>query len=152
MACDLRADRFKLNLYINKFLEYNKSVTVKKMRKPFFKKTILWVVPALGIFYSSYALSHRFLHDRMPFNCHQIGCMAGEPDEVADNCRCGEVDILELPCKGKTECSPPETGECAEGRYCKAFLPECINKKDCEDIPLETLPEKILNDPPPLDR
>jgi len=40
------------------------------------RKILFWCVLAIALFSSSYALSHRFLHDRMPFNCHQLGCMA----------------------------------------------------------------------------
>ena len=104
-----------------------------------FKNPLFGIVLTVGILFSSYALSHRFLHDRMPFNCHQIGCMAGETDKVAETCCCGEVNILDLPCKGKVECLSP-TGSCTEGRYCKAFLPDCFKKVDCTEVDLEAPP------------
>jgi len=103
------------------------------------KKLLFWCVLGLGIFGSSYALCHRFLHDRMPFNCHQIGCMAGEPDEVAETCRCGEVNILDLPCGGKMECRSADNS-CAGGRYCKAYLPDCLKEADCKPVDLEAPP------------
>ncbi len=103
------------------------------------RKFIFGVVLGIGILYSSYAVSHRFLHDRMAFNCHQMGCMAGEPDDVAGNCRCGEVNILDLPCKGKVECRT--SGDlCSGGRYCKAYLPDCLEQTDCEQVNLEAPP------------
>jgi hypothetical protein len=75
----------------------------------------------------------------MSFNCHQIGCMAGEPDKVADTCHCGEVDILDLPCKGKVECRSSE-GSCAGGRYCKAYLPDCLKEENCIEVDQEAPP------------
>jgi len=103
------------------------------------RKILFWCVLAIALFSSSYALSHRFLHDRMPFNCHQLGCMAGETDEVAATCRCGEVNILALPCKGKVDCQA-SGNSCPGGRYCKAYLPDCLKDADCVEIDLEALP------------
>jgi hypothetical protein len=110
------------------------------------KKTLFWGILAAGGLSSSYALSHRFLHDRMPFNCHEIGCMAGEPDETARRCRCGDVDILNLPCRGKAACRSPEPS-CTEGHFCKAFLPDCFKDEDCKNIDMEAPPS--LPDPLP---
>jgi hypothetical protein len=112
-----------------------KFITYKKIKRKF----LFWCALGIGILSSSYALSHRFLHDRMPFNCHQIGCMAGEPDEVAATCRCGEVNILALPCKGKVDCQT-SGGSCPGGRYCMAYLPDCLKDADCVEIDLEAPP------------
>lgn len=112
-----------------------KFITNKKIRR----KLLFWCVLTFGLLSSSYALSHRFLHDRMPFNCHQIGCMAGEPDNVAATCRCGEVNILDLPCKGKVECQAMGDA-CPGGRYCKGFLPDCLKDAYCLEIDLEAPP------------
>ncbi len=100
---------------------------------------MFWGIIVVGILSSSYALSHRFLHDRMLFNCHQIGCMAGEPDEVAETCRCKEVNILDLPCRGKVECNVSGVS-CNGGRYCKAYLPDCFEETDCMQVDLEAPP------------
>jgi hypothetical protein len=108
------------------------------------KKSLFWGILGIGIIYSSYAASHRFLHDRMKFNCHQIGCMAGEPDEVADTCRCGEVNILDLPCGGMVDCRA-SGDSCAGGRYCKAYLPDCIKESDCTPVDFDNSYESVNN-------
>ncbi|MFQ5647140.1 MAG: hypothetical protein ACE5GM_09440 [bacterium] len=103
------------------------------------KKTVITAL-AVTILGASYSFAHRFIHDRMKFNCRQIGCLAGEPEEISRRCRCGEVNILKLPCGGKLACAS-EKADCAGGRYCKAFLPECLKQADCKEIDLEAAPE-----------